>query len=79
MAVGFVLILLAGLLTFMSQSSKYWPLLVVGVIIGFAATPFYYFFKSKGKTADVYKDAAINILSSAGKDELNRHNGIDKK
>ena len=59
----FVLVVIAVALTYMQQTSKYFPILLIGLIGGCASTPFYYYFKAKAKTVEPYWGTDVKALN----------------
>lgn len=67
MYLGLALVAAGVIKTYQTGSARYWPLLVIGLVLGCVSTPFYYYFKAKDRSADPYGDVAINTLSELGK------------
>jgi H+/Cl- antiporter ClcA len=77
LGVGFVAYMVVK--TYESGSAQYWPLLVIGLVIGCVSAPFYYYFKARDRQpSNPYEITAITLAhqaqNGATKHENNRDN-----
>lgn|GEM_PF-5789848 len=73
---GLALVILTLILTYVYGTSRYWPLLLIGLAIGCVSTPFYYYFKAHDKTLNPGDALAIKTLNKLG--EQQRQAGHDR-
>ena len=62
---GMGIVLVAVWLIWSHQSARYFPLLLVGLIIGCVSAPFYYYYKAKAKTSSAADEAVMGAYTAA--------------